>query len=139
MLVLAGGSLFLFNRKSVRFFRKDGHDWRKKSDGKTVRETHEKLKVHSFTDLWLMVVSPVCCGTDCCSGRLCGHQLILLGHAQVGNKDVLNCYYAHAEDSLQVRSLSLILQSSCNAETHHNIMFRCIECGFHSSMGVTSL
>lgn len=42
---LAGGSLFLFNRKSVRFFRKDGHDWRKKSDGKTVRETHEKLKV----------------------------------------------------------------------------------------------
>ncbi len=40
-----GGSLFLFNRKTVRFFRKDGHDWRKKSDGKTVRETHEKLKV----------------------------------------------------------------------------------------------
>lgn len=37
--------MFLFNRKSVRFFRKDGHDWRKKSDGKTVRETHEKLKV----------------------------------------------------------------------------------------------
>ena len=29
----------------MRFFRKDGHDWRKKSDGKTVRETHEKLKV----------------------------------------------------------------------------------------------
>ena len=24
--------------------------------------------------------------------------------AQVGNKDVLNCYYAHAEDSLQVRA-----------------------------------
>lgn len=23
-------------------------------------------------------------------------------HVQVGNKDVLNCYYAHAEDSLQV-------------------------------------
>ena len=45
MLLLAGGSLFLFNRKSVRFFRKDGHDWRKKADGKTVRETHEKLKV----------------------------------------------------------------------------------------------
>lgn len=43
--ILTGGSLFLFNRKAVRFFRKDGHDWRKKSDGKTVRETHEKLKV----------------------------------------------------------------------------------------------
>ncbi len=31
------------------------------------------------------------------------HQPCL--HAQVGNKDVLNCYYAHAEDSLQVRPL----------------------------------
>lgn len=29
----------------MRFFRKDGHEWRKKADGKTVRETHEKLKV----------------------------------------------------------------------------------------------
>ena len=42
---IAGGLLFLFNRKAVRFFRKDGHEWRKKADGKTVRETHEKLKV----------------------------------------------------------------------------------------------
>lgn len=40
-----GGSLFLFDRKTVRYFRKDGHNWRKKADGKTVRETHEKLKV----------------------------------------------------------------------------------------------
>ncbi|KAK9809816.1 hypothetical protein WJX73_009573 [Symbiochloris irregularis] len=54
-----GGTLYLFNRKVCRFFRKDGHDWRKKSDGKTVRETHEKLKV--------------------------------------GNRDKLNCYYAHAQ------------------------------------------
>ncbi|BDA47093.1 probable calmodulin-binding transcription activator 2 at N-terminal half [Coccomyxa sp. Obi] len=65
-----GGSLFLFNRKTVRFFRKDGHDWRKKSDGKTVRETHEKLKV--------------------------------------GNKEILNCYYAHAGDSLQRRCYWLL-------------------------------
>jgi hypothetical protein len=28
----------------VRFFRKDGHNWQKKRDGKTVKETHEKLK-----------------------------------------------------------------------------------------------
>ncbi|DBA77218.1 hypothetical protein WJX77_008852 [Trebouxia sp. C0004] len=41
------GSLFLFNRKTLRFFRKDNHSWRKKADGKTVRETHEKLKVGS--------------------------------------------------------------------------------------------
>ncbi|KAK9825844.1 hypothetical protein WJX81_002837 [Elliptochloris bilobata] len=68
----SGGAIFLFNRKTVRFFRKDGHNWRKKSDGKTVRETHEKLKV--------------------------------------GNKDALNCYYAHAEekDSLQRRCYWLL-------------------------------
>ena len=42
---IAGGSVFLFDRKAVRFFRKDNHNWRKKADGKTVRETHEKLKV----------------------------------------------------------------------------------------------
>ena len=39
------GALFLFDRKVVRFFRKDSHNWQKKKDGKTVRETHEKLKV----------------------------------------------------------------------------------------------
>eukprot|EP00242_Pyramimonas_sp_CCMP2087_P009171 CAMPEP_0198206086 /NCGR_PEP_ID=MMETSP1445-20131203/9607_1 /TAXON_ID=36898 /ORGANISM="Pyramimonas sp., Strain CCMP2087" /LENGTH=356 /DNA_ID=CAMNT_0043878629 /DNA_START=327 /DNA_END=1397 /DNA_ORIENTATION=+ len=38
------GSLFLFDRKQCRFFRKDGHNWRKKADGKSVNETHEKLK-----------------------------------------------------------------------------------------------
>ncbi|KAK9846619.1 hypothetical protein WJX81_007767 [Elliptochloris bilobata] len=54
-----GGTVYLFDRRAVRFFRKDGHNWRKKADGKTVRETHEKLKV--------------------------------------GNMDMLNCYYAHAE------------------------------------------
>ncbi|MCL7040978.1 hypothetical protein MKW94_020548 [Papaver nudicaule] len=40
----SGGSLFLFDRKALRYFRKDGHNWRKKKDGKTVREAHEKLK-----------------------------------------------------------------------------------------------
>ncbi|XP_022739608.1 uncharacterized protein LOC111291817 isoform X3 [Durio zibethinus] len=28
----------------LRYFRKDGHNWRKKKDGKTVKETHERLK-----------------------------------------------------------------------------------------------
>ncbi|RZB73375.1 Calmodulin-binding transcription activator 4 [Glycine soja] len=41
----AGGSLFLFNRRIMRSFRKDGHNWRKKKDGKTVGEAHERLKV----------------------------------------------------------------------------------------------
>lgn len=43
----AAGSLFLFDRKALRYFRKDGHRWRKKKDGKTVREAHEKLKAGS--------------------------------------------------------------------------------------------
>ncbi|XP_050217229.1 calmodulin-binding transcription activator 3-like [Mercurialis annua] len=41
------GSLFLFDRKKLRYFRKDGHQWRKKTDGKTVKEAHEKLKAGS--------------------------------------------------------------------------------------------
>eukprot|EP00897_Mesotaenium_endlicherianum_P008394 jgi/Mesen1/7583/ME000392S06841 len=41
------GSLYLFDRKSVRYFRKDGHNWRKKKDGRTVREAHERLKAGS--------------------------------------------------------------------------------------------
>ena len=52
-----GGSLFLFDRRAVRFFRKDGHNWRKKADGKTVRETHEKLKVrmHAFCCIYATI------------------------------------------------------------------------------------
>ncbi|PIA55189.1 hypothetical protein AQUCO_00800132v1 [Aquilegia coerulea] len=42
------GSLFLFDRKVLRYFRKDGHNWRKKKDGKTVREAHERLKAGSI-------------------------------------------------------------------------------------------
>ncbi|KAF3535560.1 hypothetical protein F2Q69_00023419 [Brassica cretica] len=32
----------------LRYFRKDGHNWRKKKDGETVKEAHEKLKVGSI-------------------------------------------------------------------------------------------
>ncbi|KAL9226412.1 hypothetical protein vseg_002230 [Gypsophila vaccaria] len=39
------GSLYLFNKRVLRFFRKDGHNWRKKKDGRTVGEAHERLKV----------------------------------------------------------------------------------------------
>lgn len=39
------GSLFLFNKRVLRFFRKDGHSWRRKRDGRTVGEAHERLKV----------------------------------------------------------------------------------------------
>ncbi|KAF6155436.1 hypothetical protein GIB67_019962 [Kingdonia uniflora] len=39
-----GGSLFLYNKRVLRYFRKDGHDWRKKKTEKTVGERHEKLR-----------------------------------------------------------------------------------------------
>ncbi|KAI5406338.1 calmodulin-binding transcription activator 4 isoform X2 [Lathyrus oleraceus] len=39
------GSVHLFNKRVMRFFRKDGHNWRKKKDGRTVAEGHERLKV----------------------------------------------------------------------------------------------
>ncbi|XVF15198.1 hypothetical protein REPUB_Repub09cG0129600 [Reevesia pubescens] len=42
------GSLFLFDRKVLRYFRKDGHNWKKKKDGKTVKEAHERLKAGSI-------------------------------------------------------------------------------------------
>ncbi|XP_020599636.1 calmodulin-binding transcription activator 5-like [Phalaenopsis equestris] len=39
------GSIVLFDRKMLRNFRKDGYNWKKKKDGKTVQEAHEKLKI----------------------------------------------------------------------------------------------
>ncbi|GAB2265812.1 Calmodulin-binding transcription activator 5 [Dionaea muscipula] len=41
------GTILLFDRKMLRNFRKDGHNWKKKKDGKTVKEAHEHLKVGS--------------------------------------------------------------------------------------------
>lgn len=48
--LISDGSLFLFDRKVLRYFRKDGHNWRKKKDGKTVKEAHERLKVSKKVD-----------------------------------------------------------------------------------------
>ncbi|XP_008790758.2 calmodulin-binding transcription activator 4-like isoform X2 [Phoenix dactylifera] len=39
------GSLFLFNRRVLRNFRNDGLLWRKKNNGRTLAESHERLKV----------------------------------------------------------------------------------------------
>ncbi|KAF8048563.1 hypothetical protein N665_2476s0004, partial [Sinapis alba] len=39
------GSLFLFNKRVLKFFRKDGHQWGKKKDGRAIAEAHERLKV----------------------------------------------------------------------------------------------
>jgi len=60
-LYFTGGSLFLFDRKVLRYFRKDGHNWRKKKDGKTVKEAHEKLKVtQNLNDLLVVDESSLC-------------------------------------------------------------------------------
>nr|CAB3499799.1 unnamed protein product [Digitaria exilis] len=48
LMARVGGSLFLFDRKVLRYFRKDGHNWRKKNDQKTVKEAHERLKSGSI-------------------------------------------------------------------------------------------
>ena len=77
---LAGGSLFLFNKKKLRFYRKDGHSWRKKADNKTVRETHEKLKVrfdgNSLT--FQVVCSPTITACFACTGWKPGRAQLLL-------------------------------------------------------------
>ncbi|KAK6913710.1 IQ motif, EF-hand binding site [Dillenia turbinata] len=39
------GTIVLFDRKKLRNFRRDGYNWKKKKDGKTIREAHEHLKV----------------------------------------------------------------------------------------------
>ena len=50
-----GGTIVLFDRKMLRNFRKDGHNWKKKTDGKTVKEAHEHLKVRilNFVGVYL--------------------------------------------------------------------------------------
>uniref|UniRef100_A0A0D9WYY6 CG-1 domain-containing protein n=1 Tax=Leersia perrieri TaxID=77586 RepID=A0A0D9WYY6_9ORYZ len=42
------GTVVLYDRKVVRNFRKDGHSWKKKKDGRTVQEAHEKLKENAM-------------------------------------------------------------------------------------------
>ena len=40
------GSLLFFSKQTCRNFRTDSHQWRTKKNGKSLQETHEKLKVH---------------------------------------------------------------------------------------------
>ncbi|KAG8081713.1 hypothetical protein GUJ93_ZPchr0019g2690 [Zizania palustris] len=47
----AGGAWFLFNRRVLRYFRNDGYEWRKKKNGKTIAEAHERLKVDNVDTL----------------------------------------------------------------------------------------
>lgn len=93
----SAGSLFLFDRKVIRYFRKDSYRWRKKKDGKTVKEAHEKLKVCcsiyyllvQFFCLWGGVVgfrvAPNWCSQKCCLGITscsCLDLLSLVSHCR---------------------------------------------------------
>lgn len=47
----ASGSLYLFNKRVLKSFRKDGHSWRRRKDQKTIAEAHERLKVGNVETL----------------------------------------------------------------------------------------
>ncbi|AQK43248.1 Calmodulin-binding transcription activator 4 [Zea mays] len=59
------GSLFLYNRRVNRYFRRDGHTWRRKKDGRTVGEAHERLKVY-FRRLSIALNHSSCLHTFIC-------------------------------------------------------------------------
>ena len=116
----------MFDRKVVRFFRKDGHSWARKKDGKTVRETHEKLKVRvalGRNRLRLVKTNPVrLLLLSAClfvfTPALCDSRPWAERRPQVGTVEMLNCYYAHgeADDSFQRRCYWLL-----NGEEVHPI------------------
>jgi len=86
----------LFDRKMLRNFRKDGHNWKKKKDGKTIKEAHEHLKV-SFLNVSEFI----------CAFLSSPLQLIYLlfvisvycSSIRVGNEERIHVYYAHGEDT----------------------------------------
>ncbi|KAM1093581.1 hypothetical protein ACFX2B_008572 [Malus domestica] len=45
-----GGSIFLFDKKVHKHFRKDGHRWKKAKDGR-IKKAHERLKVEGLDTL----------------------------------------------------------------------------------------
>ncbi|XP_065842161.1 uncharacterized protein [Oscarella lobularis] len=40
------GSLFLYRRAKINKFKGDGHEWKKRGDGKSTREDHGRLKIN---------------------------------------------------------------------------------------------
>ena len=36
--------MLLYNKRVLKFFRKDGHQWKRKKDGRAIAEAHERLK-----------------------------------------------------------------------------------------------
>ena len=102
----AGGSVFLFDRTTLRFFRKDGYRWRKKADGRTIREAHEKLKV----TLSCYAMHRLTCEDFTLVSDTLSRAILEL---QVENQDVLNCYYAQSEEADGLQVCSYRLYSCC--------------------------
>lgn len=67
LLLLIGGTIVFFDRKMLRNFRKDGHNWKKKKDGKTIKEAHEHLKVSVFDFIRAFISSCVMISVYYCS------------------------------------------------------------------------
>ncbi|PHU01736.1 Calmodulin-binding transcription activator 6 [Capsicum chinense] len=74
----------------LRNFRRDGHNRKKKKDGKTVKEAHEHLKVS------VSVCSRIFNEANDHSNPLVVKFGIVL---KVGNEERIHVYYAHGEDS----------------------------------------
>lgn len=51
--------MYLFNKRVLKFFRKDGHSWRRRRDQRTIAEAHERLKV--FVDILIVVLMELVC------------------------------------------------------------------------------
>jgi len=118
------GALFLFNKRVVKF-RKDGVNWRKQKDGKTVRESHEKLKVGG-----VKVLS--CCYTRSADNPsfqrriywlLDGDANVVLVHyltleKELGKEDGM--WYDNSTDELEVPGSQHVLRSSLHLHSEDN-------------------
>eukprot|EP00047_Mylnosiga_fluctuans_P024602 m.164780 g.164780 ORF g.164780 m.164780 type:complete len:216 (-) comp9888_c1_seq1:196-843(-) len=101
----ASGSLFLFDKLKVKF-RKDGWEWEKRTDGKTTREDHAKLKVE---------------GVMCIYGCYAHSAEITTFHRRcywlLRNPRIVLVHYLNTENSLpRPTTLSAKKQSSRSAE-----------------------
>ncbi|KAF3682648.1 hypothetical protein FXO37_02222 [Capsicum annuum] len=82
-----GGFVFLFNQKVLRYFRKDGHNWRRK-DGKTVKEAQEKLEIGKRSSEFVMQLeNSILCYID---GLKIQRKVLEEKHTRFGNTCRLN-------------------------------------------------
>eukprot|EP00192_Tetraselmis_astigmatica_P008464 CAMPEP_0117674478 /NCGR_PEP_ID=MMETSP0804-20121206/15062_1 /TAXON_ID=1074897 /ORGANISM="Tetraselmis astigmatica, Strain CCMP880" /LENGTH=627 /DNA_ID=CAMNT_0005483355 /DNA_START=254 /DNA_END=2137 /DNA_ORIENTATION=- len=111
-----GGSLFLYDRVSVKYFRNDGHDWKKKGDGKAVRETHEKLKLDQVVMLncyYAHAISPENLQRRCYWLLDSSESLVLVHYLSVGQDSSRPNVMAEKKYGEQINAAGL---SPCGTE-----------------------